>query len=305
MASRSVLLLATNKRQYLKFAINCAESVKRHNPELPIFIATNIQPDKQVEGVRFLPVSGDIAKLYIEAKLYLDTFLQTEETLFIDSDCLCYGNLDPIFDACQGMDVTVIGRLIPLEKYWGTGDKGAEFARKEFSIDNAILFNGGFYYIKKTSLTKRIFDKARDISLRYDEYGFHRIKNRWKNEEDLLSIGMISNKQVPLKDTGEFMSDLSTDQKPKKLNVLTGERLLRNPSDKFAPARSEYPSLYSPLLLHFGGSNIRSYPYVSQRLLLKLFLSGIPVRLASLVVFMTIHIPFKTYHWLGRALGRK
>ncbi|ASU36793.1 hypothetical protein [Mucilaginibacter xinganensis] len=303
MADRSVLLLATNKSEYLKFAINCAESIKLHNPGLPIFIATNIKPDKQIDGVTFLAVNDDVAKLYIEAKLYLDTYLQTEETLFIDSDCLCYDNLEPIFEACQGMDVTVIGRLTPLEKYWGTGDKGADYARSEFSIDNAILFNGGFYYIKKTALTKLIFDRAREISVRYDEYEFHRIKNKWKNEEDLLSIGMIANKQLPVKDTGEFMSDLSTDQKPNKLNVLKGERVLRNPANKFTPARSGYPPSYSPILVHFGGSNIKSYPYVSQRLLLKLFLSGLPVSLASLIVFLAVHIPYKTYHWIRRSIG--
>jgi hypothetical protein len=303
MTNRSVLLLATNKKEYLKFAINCAESIKIHNPGLPIFIATNMKPEKDLEGIKFLLVRDELAKLYIEAKLYLDTFLQTEETLFIDSDCLCYGKLDPLFEACQGMDVTVIGRLTPLEKYWGTGPKGAEFAREEFSIDNAITFNGGFYYIKRTPLTRRIFDRAREISVKYEEYGFHRIKNKWKNEEDLLSIGMISNKQVPVKDDGEFMSDLSTDQKPNKLNVLKGDRLLRNPANKFVEPRSWYPSTYSPIVLHFGGSNIKSYPYISQSLLLKLFLSGLSVSIASLIVFITIHIPYKTYHWIRKLFG--
>jgi hypothetical protein len=294
MADRSVILLATNKPEYLKFAINCAESIKIHNPGLPIFIATNIKPDKDIAGVKFLSVSDELAKLYIEAKLYLDSFLQTEETLFIDSDCLCYDNLNPIFEACQGMDVAVIGRLIPLENYWGTGAKGAEYARKEFSIDMSIHFNGGFYYIKKTELTKRIFDKARKISVKYDEYGFHRIKNKWKNEEELLSIGMTSNHQHPVSDDGKFMSDLTTDLRPRVLNVLKGKRVLRNGS------RNWYPSVYSPVIVHFGGSNIKSYPYISQSLLLKLFLSGLPVSVSSFIVFITIHIPYKTYHWVKK-----
>jgi len=157
MTNRSVLLLATNKKEYFKFALNCAESIKLHNPGLQIFIATNIKTDKDFSDIKLLTISEEIAKLCIETKLYLDNFLQTEETLFIDSDCLCFGNLDPIFKACQGMDVTVIGRTPPLEKNWGGGDKGAEFARNEFSIDKSILFNGGFYYIKKTARTKRIY----------------------------------------------------------------------------------------------------------------------------------------------------
>jgi len=86
MTSRSVLLLATNKTQYLEFAINCAQSVKLHNPGLPLFIATNIQIDINISGVKFLYISEQLARLHIEAKLYLDTLLQTEETLFIDDN---------------------------------------------------------------------------------------------------------------------------------------------------------------------------------------------------------------------------
>jgi len=303
MSDRSVILLATNKPEYLKFAINCAESIKIHNPGLKIFIVTNVRPNKDFSGIKFLSISDELAGLYIEAKLYLDTFLQTEETLFIDSDCLCYGNLAPIFEACRGMDVTVIGRLTPLEKYWGTGPKGAEFARKEFLIDNSILFNGGFYYIKKTAVAKRIFDRAREISAIYDEYGFHRIKNKWKNEEDLLSIGMIANKQIPIKDDGEFMTDLSTDQKPNTLNVLKGERVLRNPANKFVQERSWYPSTFSPIILHFGGSNIKSYPYISQSTLITLYKRGFSIAISSLIVNVFIHIPYKTYHGVRKTIG--
>jgi len=299
MKDRSVLLLATNKREYLQFALNCAASIKLHNPGLQIFIATNIEVKEAISGVTFLSVSNELAKLYIEAKIYLDDFLQTEETLFIDSDCLCYGSLDPIFEACRGMDVTVIGRPVPLESYWGTGH--SEFARKEFGIDKSILFNGGFYYFKKSELTKRIFDKAREISLKYDEYGFHRIKNKWKNEEDLLSIGMVANKQSPIADDGRFMTDLYTDHRPAILNVLKGERRLRNPAYPVREPRGWYPATYSPVILHFGGSNLNSYPYVSQHWLLKLHKAGFSKAIASALVFIFIDVPFRSYYWIKRA----
>lgn len=300
MKTRSVLLLATNKTQYLKFAINCVASIQIHNPGLPVFIATNIKTGADLPGIQFLSVSDELANLFIEAKLYLDTFLQTDETLFIDSDCLCFGNLDPIFDACQGMDVTVIGRLTPLEKYWGTGENGADFARKEFAIDNAILFNGGFYYIKKSPLTTVIFNRAREISLKYDEYGFHRIQNNWKNEEDLLAIAMIANKQRPINDDGQFMSDLATDLRPRILNVLKGARRLTNRRN---PPRSYYPATYSPVILHFGGSNIKSYPYISQSLLLRLFKTGLPVAVSSLIVGIFVDMPYKLYYWAKKSVS--
>jgi len=142
MTNRSVLLLATNKKEYFKFALNCAESIKLHNPGLQIFIATNIKTDKDFSDIKLLTISEEIAKLCIETKLYLDNFLQTEETLFIDSDCLCFGNLDPIFKACQGMDVTVIGRTTPLEKYWGGGIKVQSLQGTNFLLINQYFLTG-------------------------------------------------------------------------------------------------------------------------------------------------------------------
>jgi hypothetical protein len=301
---RSVLLLATNKQEYLQFALNCADSVRLHNPDLPVFIATNVKADnpKLQTGIKFIEVPEEIAQLYIEAKLHIDKFLQTEETLFIDSDCLCYGGLTPVFEACNGMDVTVVGRVIPLEQQWGTS--GAAFARKEFGINESILFNGGFYYIKKNAVATRIYDQARAISVKYDEYGFNRIKNKWKNEEDLLAITMIANKQRPIADDGQFMTDLFTELRPKVLNVLKGERLLQNPAYPSPRHRSWYPSYYSPVILHFGGSNIRSYPYIAQSLLLKLRRNGVPAILSSIITFIFIHIPYKSYHWLRSLTGK-
>jgi hypothetical protein len=302
--NRSVLLLATNKQDYLQFALNCADSVRLHNPDLPIFIATNVKTAGFAprSGIEFLDVPGEIAKLYIEAKLHIDKFLQTEETLFIDSDCLCYGDLAPVFEACNGMDVTVVGRVVPSEQYWGIS--GAPFAKKEFGIDQSILFNGGFYYIRKNEAAKQIYNRARTISAKYHEYGFNLIKNKWKNEEDMLSIAMAAYKQQPVADDGKFMTDLSIDWRPRVLNVLKGERLLQNPAYPSPKHRAWYPSNYSPVILHFGGGNIGSYPYISQSFLLRLHRNGIPAILSSIITYIFIHIPYKSYYWAGSLLEK-
>jgi hypothetical protein len=297
---RSVLLLATNKQEYLQFALNCARSITLHNPDLPVFIVTNIKPQEQLTNVKYIALQDDLAKLAIEAKLYINIFLQTEETLFIDSDCLCFGNLDPIFEACRDMDVTVVGRTVSLEKYWG---KGADFAAEEFNIDRSIMFNGGLYFLRDTLITKQIFNKARAIAEKYDEYGFARIKNKWKNEEDLLSIGMIANKQLPIEDDGRYYTDLFTDRRPNVLNVLTGKRLLRNPAHTdIEQNRAYYPDTYSPLIIHFGGNNISTYPYIAQSSLLRLKDAGLPVHVASFMVYIFIDIPYKAYHRLMRII---
>lgn len=301
MTHRSVILLATNKEEYLNFALNCAESVRLHNPDLPIFIVTNLKTDRIIADMKFITISDELAKLNIGAKVYLDHFIQTEETLFIDSDCLCYDNLNPVFEACNGHNFTTIGRLISWEDEWGS--ESAESARNLFGVDKYILGNGGFYYIKKAVITTQIFDHARELLNKYDEYGFGRIKNGWVNEEGPFAIAMVKYNEVPITDDARLMTDFCTDRRPKILNILTGKRLLRNPAYPLTAQRSWYPASFSPVILHFGGNNIKHYPYISQSSLLKLYKAGFPVAIANFIVSIFIHLPFKSYHQLRRLIG--
>lgn len=293
----SVITLANNKTSYVKFALNCAQSIILFN-DIKVYIITNLSfeiPPPFRNKVFILKAKAEHAALGIEGKLYLNEYLQTEHTFFIDSDCLCFSSLQPIFDACEGMHVSAVGRAVPLIDYWG--DK-TDTVASEFKIDKMPLFNGAFYYFKKTATTNNVFEQARKAAKKYDNYGLDRLKNNWKNEEELLAIGMAANGQNTIVDNGTFMTDLVTDQRPSVLNVLKGERLLKNPELPNTKHRASYPARYSPIILHFGGSNINSYPYISQRMLLKLERVAMPTWLSSLLVFILIHLPYKIYHRL-------
>lgn len=293
----SVITFANNKLTYAEFALNCAQSIVLFN-DIKVYIVSNLQfpiPQKFADRIFILKAKEEHARLGIEGKLYMDEYIQTTHTFFIDSDCLCYGSLTPVFNVCSGMDVSVVGKTVSVEEYW---EQRAAFARNEFGITKTITFNGAFYYIRKSQVAKQIYDTARQLATRYDEYGFNRIKNNWKNEEQLISIGMSQNNQSPIADNGSFMADLTTDQRPAILNILKAKVLLRNPAPPNIKHRNWYPSSFSPIIVHFGGNNINSYPYKSQKVLLKFNRYGFPVWFASFVVFCFIHVPYKTYHWL-------
>jgi hypothetical protein len=294
----SVITFATNQLNYASFALNCARSVLLHN-DLPVYIVSNLDfpiPERLQDRVFIIPAKPEQAALGIGIKLYTDQYLQTEHTLFIDSDCLCYGDLGEIFNACEGMGVSVVGNIVPTENW--CGDKQARIIKDNWGISNIIRYNGGLYYFKKSRATENIFDKAREIAEKYDDYGFERLKKNWMNEEGPLSIAMMLNNQRPIEDTGRFMTDLFTDHRPRKLNVLSGSRILRNPARPHPKHRPWYTESFSPILLHFGGSNLHSYPYRSQSLLLKLHYAGIPSPIATAFITIFIHWPYKIFHWL-------
>ena len=297
--NRSIITFATNNLDYVKFALKCAQSILVHN-DLPIFIVSNLNfviPSKLQNNVFLVPASPEHASLGIAIKLYIDKYIQTEQTLFIDSDCMCFGSLDGIFTACQEMNIAAVGNIVPSEN-WVTNEQ-AKTIQHHFGIDKLIRFNGGLYYVKNNDITKSIFDRARTIADKYDEYGFDRIKNKWMNEEVPLSIAMTLFKQHHLADNGTHMTDLYTDNRPGVINVLTGKRLLKNPAPPAIQNRPWYPSSYSPSVLHFGGNNFNSYPYVSQSILLKLDTIGLPVWLSSSFVSIFVHLPFRFYYRLS------
>lgn len=295
----SVITFATNKIAYVKFALNCAKSILLHN-DLPVYIVSDLSfpiPGEYKDKIFIVPATKEHAALGIGIKLHIDEYVQTEHTLFIDSDCICFGDLGEIFSACEGMDISVAGNIVPTATW--CGEEQAKTIKQEFGIDKIIRFNGGLYYIRKSALTKIIFDKARQIAEKYDDYGFQRIRNKWINEEGPLSIAMMLNKQKPIADDGRFMTDLFTDARPSPLNVLTGERMLKNNPDGHKKFRPWYPEFYKPIIVHFGGVNLKSFPYISQYALLKLNSLKIPAWLSTMLVGLFINFPYKTYYWLS------
>ena len=295
----SVLTFATNDQRYLKFAFNCARSILLFN-DIDIYIVTNVEtaiPNDIINNVFLLPAQTAHAKLGVGMKLYMDTYLQTQHSLFIDSDCLCFGSLKPIFTACAGKDIAVVGNIVASASW--CGDEQAEIIKDNFGIDKLIRFNGGLYYMQKTPGTEQIFDKARAIADKYDDYHFARINGKWMNEEGPLSIAMMLHSQQPIADNGTYMTDLFTDIQPDKLNVLKGVSTLSNPAPLSPRHREWYPEkTYSPIIIHFGGGNLKTYRYISQSVLLKLNSIGIPDRLSILITDVIIKIPVKGIKWL-------
>jgi hypothetical protein len=303
--SRSVITFATNKLEYVQFALNCAESVLLHN-DLPVYIVSNIEfpiPEKLRDKIFNVPAKPGHAELGIGIKLHTDEYLQTDQTLFIDSDCICFSGLDDIFNAAEGMDVTVAGNIVPAESW--CGPEQAKTIKEVWDADQLIRYNGGLYYFRKSETTKKIFDQAREIAEKYDDYGFSRIKNKWINEEGPLSIAMTLNGQRPVADDGRFITDLYTDMRPAVMNVLKGKRVLRNKPVSHPNHRPWYPALYSPVIIHYGGSSLKSYPYRSQSMLLKLQYRSVAISAASSIVGAFIHFPYRTFHWLRSALRAK
>lgn len=296
--AHSVITFATGQTKYLQFALNCARSVLRFN-EIKFFIVTNSKvniPISLKRNVCLIDVLPEHLDQGTGIKLYIDQYLQTEYTLFIDSDCLCYASLKPAFDLFKGKNVSVVGNIVEAANW--CGEEQAKTIFQTFGISKLTRFNGGIYYVSKSNESTKIFEKAREIALDYDHLGFQRIHQQWINEEILIAIAMMLYNELPVADNGFLMTDLYTDQHTSNLNVLTGFRQINNPDIGSKLHISWYSKgNLKPIIIHFGSSNLYRYPYLSQHILLKLKSKIVSTQLVSALTAILIHVPFKFKYW--------
>lgn len=288
---RAILTLATGPAIYWNMAVNLARSIRRwHTPEdLPVVIATDYEgplpPD--LKGVSILKLKpGEIGKGF-ETKLRMDLLAPAQRTLFIDADCLVYASLDAIFKRLENHPVATIGSKINTGEWFGDV---AEFCQM-LGVDSIPQFNGGLYYFEKNGVSARVFQRARDMVQSYDQLKRVRLRGL-PNDELLMSAAMALEGLSAVPDDGTVMSDPQSCPGPMQVNILRGERLLRNPPTPAPLHRAWYPfQEVRPVIVHYLGHFVRGYDYRAEAQRLRLTAAGWPAALANATSALTVMVP--------------
>lgn len=259
---RTVITIATGKKLYLDLAANLARSFLWWHPdnEIKFRLITDNEaglPDDLKNRVEIVAIKpGELGDGF-SSKLYLDRLADEGQTLFIDSDCLIFGNLSTVFSRFKGMPVSVVGGYISNGEWFG--DIGA--ICKKFGVPHLLKFNGGLYYLEKGEIATRVYDRAQALEPQYDEIGFVRLRNR-PNDELIMALAMQQEGLKPLPDDGTIMSDPQACPGKYELDVINGRSLLINPPAPHPLHRNWYPfEKVSPLIVHFLGYYTQHYPY--------------------------------------------
>jgi len=271
MDKKNVLTIATGKAVYLNMAINLARSFYYWNKEndIDFYLATDqseLVPQDLEDYLNIIQLDKEQLGIGISTKLRLDKIAPIGQTLFIDSDCLIYGDINHVFNLFKGHTVSVIGNHI------ATGDWFGDVAKicKQFNIEKMPKFNGGIYYLENGDLAKKIYDTAREIERSYDEIGFVRLKNQ-PNDEVIMAVAMALNDQKPIIEDGTIMSDPQACQGYFKSNIITGFKKLINPKPPHILHQNWYPFIeVSPLIIHYLGYYTQKHHYLMDEYRLKL-----------------------------------
>src|ERR1700744_4065020 len=205
---RTVLTVATGKKIYIDMAINLARSFRlwHEGADITFTLVTDQKqylPEDVLSTVRIKEIQPEEFGKGFSPKLSLDKFAGDGQTLFIDSDCLIYGNLSGMFDDFKGQGVSVVGNYINNGEWFGN----VAAICKKLGVEKLPKFNGGVYYLEKGEKATQVYSKARELENSYDETGFVRLRGR-PNDEVLIAAAMALNSQTPIPDDGNTFAEL-------------------------------------------------------------------------------------------------
>jgi hypothetical protein len=293
--SQSLLSVAVGKRLYLRLAVHLARSFRYWHEETDIrfTLATDqshrLPPDlKDIEVIDLKP--GQLGKGF-SPKLHLNELASTDQTLFVDADCLCTGPLDNAFNRFAGHAVSVIGRPISKGEWFGDIANICD----SFDIPAMPKFNGGVYYLEPGDKCDAVYNTAQSLRSEYDEIGFERLRTH-PNDEVLISLAMALHDQKPVPEDGTIMNSTLACPGGMDIDVLRGTSRLYNPEDH--PEHNDWYPLeeMNPALVHFLGHQTRQHPYRREAIRLqKVMRDGWTVPVADAWAALRFSVP-----WLAK-----
>lgn len=230
--SKGFLTVATGDEHYYKLAANLLRSYRLHTKKtLPFAILADRENayTKQFDQTILLPAPTNS---YLD-KLRLYEFSPFEECVFIDADCLAYGDLNGMFDWFAGADdVSCHGRVLPLT------DKTGWFNYEDLGdlkdkITYCVGLHGGIYFIRKTPKAAAVFETAKLLVKDYEMFHF-KGKFQTPGDEPLMALSMALHdcRPIPFVTEGiccywEQGRVLALDiRKGKAVNRTTGQRTI-------------------------------------------------------------------------------
>ena len=188
-ASKGYVTIATGKTHYYKIAKNLLESYRLNASGNYPFAIICDRDNKYTAAFDKVVRMDNPTNSYMD-KLRLFDCLPWEETIFIDADCLVYGDIDrwwKLFEE-NGSPCSVFGCAyadLDTDRGWFRTAGMGEFRDQIHFVPS---FSGGVYYLTKTEDCKKVFDIAKYAAARYRDYPFAIFRD--PADEPVIALGM-------------------------------------------------------------------------------------------------------------------
>lgn len=188
--------VATGDEHYYRLALNLLRSYRHFSPEpLPFAILADRENvyTREFDDVILME---NTTNSYLD-KLSLYDYLPYEISIFIDADCLAYGDLNKVPELfAQADDFCCFGRVLPLEDKTGWFNY-EDLGELQSRVSYCVGLHGGIYYIRKTGKSAAVFDTAKQIVKDYHKYHF-KGKFSTPGDEPIIALSMALNGCRPI-----------------------------------------------------------------------------------------------------------
>lgn len=287
-----VVTIATGTEYYVNLAENLALSFLFWNEDSDIqFVILTDQPgrvnNKLLDRIRVVDISKDQEKGFL-SKFSLANHIDEGKVLFLDSDCLIYGDVNEFFSKYGNEPFLAFGQN-------HTSGDGIGYCKNVPALLGSMdipffpIVTGSLYYFSDFNVARGIINYARDMAQSYDMLGFIRLRGK-ANEEPLIGVGMAKHGIEAKPDDGLTKGDIMFFEKIRS-DVIKGKARLWNVAGPKVPFVTSLMEA-RPLFVHFDGINTQFFRYRSEvRMLRAWFFAGKSPRAAWTSVFYAYKLP--------------
>lgn len=217
--------VATGDEHYYRIAANLLRSYRQFAKEpLPFAILADRENTYTKEFDRTILLENP-ASSYLD-KLALYDNLPYEISIFIDADCLVYGDLNALVeDFADADDFSCFGRVLPLTDKTGWFNY-EDLGDLQSKVSYCVGLHGGIYYIRRSDAARAVFETAKQIAMDYEKYNF---EGRFSTpgDEPILALSMALNGCRPIPFVPEAICCYWEHENGMRLDIAGGKAVVK------------------------------------------------------------------------------
>lgn len=249
--TKGFITIATGKEEYYRLARNLLHSYRFFcKSPLPFAILADRENEytSEFDDIRIFPDGA--TNSYLD-KLSLSEYLPYDINIFVDSDCLAFGNLNQLFDYFEDADdFSCFGRVLPLDDKTGWFEYENLGELKE-RVSYVVGLHGGIYYMRKGDICRKVFEDAKGFVHDYPKFKF-KGKFNTPGDEPLVALSMAVNGCRPIPFALEAICCYWEHLEHMKIDLSQGM------------AQVEQKPKYNVILLHWGTRYTHGLEYQKQ-----------------------------------------
>lgn len=253
--TKGFITIATGKEEYYQLARNLLHSYRYFCKEpLPFAILADRENEYTAEFDDVIIFPNGATNSYLD-KLCLAEFSPYDTTIFIDADCLAYGDLNVLFAHFKDADdFSCFGRVLPLDDKtgWFEYENLGELQKK---VSYVVGLHGGIYYMRKGESAPKVLMDAKKFVPEYPKFKF-KGKFDTPGDEPLVALSMAVNNCHPIPFIREDICCYWEHTDHMAIDITKGK----------ATVGGEYDTI----LLHWGTRFTRELEYKKQVALLEI-----------------------------------